>query len=190
MRLMVRWATYICAALIVIGLAASWSLGSLIVRAEASPAPSFAIDAQSVGLMASDGSRIAGSYLPSRSAGSPAILLLHGNGASRDQFGKTAAWLNALGYGVLAIDFRGHGQSEQRPRSFGLFEARDAGAAFDWLRARHSRRKIGVLGISLGGAAALLGEQGPLAADAMVLQAVYPHIRSAIRNRIAAVGVD
>jgi pimeloyl-ACP methyl ester carboxylesterase len=44
---------------------------------------------------------------------------------------------------------------------------------------------IGVIGISLGGAAALLGDEGPLPADAMVLQAVYPDIRSAIRNRLA-----
>jgi pimeloyl-ACP methyl ester carboxylesterase len=31
----------------------------------------------------------------------------------------------------------------------------------------------------------LLGEEGPLPADALVLQAVYPDLRSAIRNRIA-----
>jgi fermentation-respiration switch protein FrsA (DUF1100 family) len=43
-----------------------------------------------------------------------------------------------------------------------------------------------VIGVSLGGAAALLGEGGPIPADAMILQAVYPDIRHAIRNRIAA----
>ena len=32
----------------------------------------------------------------------------------------------------------------------------------------------------------MLGDSGPLPADALVLQAVYPDIRRAIRNRIAA----
>jgi pimeloyl-ACP methyl ester carboxylesterase len=44
-----------------------------------------------------------------------------------------------------------------------------------------------VIGTSLGGAAALLGDKGPLPVQAMVLQAVYPDLRDAIRNRIARV---
>jgi fermentation-respiration switch protein FrsA (DUF1100 family) len=52
-----------------------------------------------------------------------------------------------------------------------------------WLR-RGGHDKVGVVGVSLGGAATLLGEGGPLPADALVLQAVYPDIRSAIGNRI------
>ena len=43
-----------------------------------------------------------------------------------------------------------------------------------------------MIGISLGGAANLLGKNGPLSADALILQAVYPDIRHAIRNRIAS----
>jgi uncharacterized protein len=38
----------------------------------------------------------------------------------------------------------------------------------------------------LGGAASLIGDAAPLPADALVLQAVYPDIRHAIRNRIAS----
>jgi fermentation-respiration switch protein FrsA (DUF1100 family) len=60
-------------------------------------------------------------------------------------------------------------------------------AAFDWLKRQQRGSRVAVLGISLGGAAALLGEGGPIAADALVLQAVYPDIRHAIRNRIRAV---
>jgi fermentation-respiration switch protein FrsA (DUF1100 family) len=64
-------------------------------------------------------------------------------------------------------------------------EARDAHAAFTWLKKRQHGAPVGVIGISLGGAACLLGENGPLPADALVLQAVYLNIRRAIRNRIA-----
>jgi alpha-beta hydrolase superfamily lysophospholipase len=115
------------------------------------------------------------------------VLLLHGNGASRAATAGNAAWLAGQGFATLTIDFRGHGESSPRPHSFGLAESEDARAAFVWLKHRQHGARVGVLGISLGGAAALLGRDGPLPADALVLQAVYPDIRHAIRNRIASI---
>jgi alpha-beta hydrolase superfamily lysophospholipase len=114
------------------------------------------------------------------------VLLLHGVRASRAATAPAARWLSSLGYATLAIDFRGHGESEMRARSFGLHESADARAAFAWLKRRQRGAKVAVIGSSLGGAASLLGPAGPVPADALVLQAVYPDIRRAIRNRIAA----
>jgi alpha-beta hydrolase superfamily lysophospholipase len=170
---------------LLLGLAASWAAGSLMVRGEASPVAPAPPPAQDFFLHASDGTRLAATYRPAARPGGPAVLLLHGVRASREATAANAAWLAARGYATLTIDFRGHGGSEPRARSFGLHEARDARAAFRWLKARQSGARVAVVGISLGGAAALLGEEGPLAADALVLQAVYPDLRSAIRNRIA-----
>lgn len=160
--------------------------GSYAVRPERITARSFGPSEQRLSLTASDGIRIAGTYLPAASADAPGVLLLHGVRSSRNQFVSQAQWLNAQGYAVLAIDFRGHGESQQVARSFGLFEARDARAAFDWLKRKQGGAPVAVIGTSLGGAAALLGERGPVPADALVLVAVYPTIRYAIRNRIAA----
>ncbi len=112
------------------------------------------------------------------------MLMLHGNGGNRSNATPNAAWLASQGYGVLAIDFRGHGESTPAGKSFGVYEARDAHVAFSWLKAKNPGTHIGVIGFSLGGAAALIGDQGPLLADAIVLQAVYPDIRRAIGNRI------
>ena len=106
--------------------------------------------------------------------------------ASRASTAPTAAWLSGLGYAALTIDFRGHGQSAMAERSFGLRESSDARRAFEWLKRRQHGAPVAVIGNSLGGAAALLGPSGPLPADALILQAVYPDIRRAIRNRIAA----
>ena len=124
--------------------------------------------------------------MPGPKASAPGVLLFHGVTASRAQFKSQIGWLNAAGYAVLAIDFRGHGESAQVPRSFGLFEARDARAAFDWLKAKQGAAPIAAVGVSLGGASALMSEKGPLPVNALVVQAVYPDIRHAIRNRIAA----
>ena len=173
------------AALILIGLilGGSWLAGSIMVAPHQSAAPAGL--GQTVRLTTSDGVPIAGSYWPGRRPGGPAVLLLHGVDSSRASFARHAAWLNGLGYAVLAIDFRGHGESGQVARSFGLNEARDADAGLAFLRQGAPGRRVGVIGTSLGGAAALLGDSGPLPVQAMVLQAVYPDLRRAIFNRIA-----
>jgi len=168
------------------GLALSWAAGSAMVRgvpADVPPAEAPAVDLR---IRTGDGLALAATYRPGRRPDSPAVLLLHGVKASRASTAPTAAWLAGLGYASLTVDFRGHGESDMAERSFGLREASDARAAFGWLKRRQGGARVAVIGHSLGGAAALLGPSGPLPADALVLQAVYPDIRRAIRNRIAA----
>ena len=150
--------------------------------------PPLAANEERLDIKANDGVRVAASYFPATQKDAPGILLLHGNQASREMYGSHIEWLKAAGYAVLAIDFRGHGESQAETRSFGFHEARDAHAAFAWLKQKQNGARVGVIGASLGGAAALTGEDGPLPADAMVLKAVYPTIREAIYNRIASRG--
>ena len=162
-----------------------WVAGSILTRPVSSHVPSPPAPGRVIHLTASDGVRVEGSYWSGRQPGVPAILLLHGVNSSRASLGRHALWLNGLGYAVLAIDLRGHGGSGAAPRTFGLHEARDAAAALAFLRRDHPSRRVGVIGTSLGGAAALVGEDGPLPVQAMVLQGVYPDLRSAVFNRIA-----
>ncbi len=162
----------------------AWLVGSLLTRPTNAIVAPIPAPAERISIDEQDGVHLAGSYWPSLRASAPAILLLHGNGAHRGSVVKTAGWLNENGYAVLAVDFRGHGESSSATKSFGLFEADDAHAAFAWLQEK-THRKIGVVGFSLGGAASLLGAQGPLPADAFVLEGVYPDIRHAIFDRIA-----
>jgi uncharacterized protein len=169
-------------------LAVVTAFGQMATRATPSNVEPMAKNEVEVALTASDGVKIAASYFPSADTNAPVILMLHGNGSSRSQFAGHVPWLNAHGFSAMAIDFRGHGESGAEPKSFGHFESRDAEAAVRWLRAKHPRSKIGVIGVSLGGASALLGKSGPLPVDAMVLQAVYPDIDHAIRNRVASQG--
>ena len=182
-----RKARYIWAAIVLLflGLCAIWGAGSLLSRSTNSEVAPAILPAIDVTFTAADGSSIAGTYRAGRDANSPAILLLHGNGASRAAMAANARWLSDQGFATLAIDFRGHGESSAADHSFGWFEARDAHAAIAWLKRRQSGARVGVIGVSLGGAAALIGEDGPVPADAFVLQAVYPDIRRAIHNRLS-----
>ena len=167
------------------GLSLSWIAGSFMVRGEPASVPAAEPPAQDFRIRTPEGLTLAATYWPGRHPAAPAILLLHGVKASRASTAPTAAWLHGLGYAALTVDFRGHGQSDMAPRSFGLRESADARAAFDWLKRRQKSAPVAVIGNSLGGAAALLGRRGPLPAEALILQAVYPDIRRAIRNRIA-----
>ncbi|MES2986728.1 MAG: alpha/beta fold hydrolase [Pseudomonadota bacterium] len=171
---------------VTLGLAMSWAAGSIMMRGRASAVGAAQAPARDIALRTADGLRLTATYRPGAKPDSPGVLLLHGVDASRAATAANAEWLAAQGYATLAIDFRGHGQSDITPRSFGLREALDARAAFDWLKHQQNGAKVAIIGISLGGAARLIGEDGPVPADALILQAVYPDIRHAIRNRIAA----
>ncbi|WP_174285512.1 alpha/beta fold hydrolase [uncultured Sphingomonas sp.] len=169
-----------------LGLGACWVAGSIMTAGHNSRVVSATSPSEDIRLETQDGVSIAATFTPGRNDRSPAVLLLHGVGASRQATAANAGWLASLGYATLTIDFRGHGQSGIKPRTFGLNEALDAQTAFAWLKHRQHHASVAIIGISLGGAASLLGDDGPIPADALILQAVYPDIRQAIRNRIAS----
>lgn len=160
-----------------------YTMSSLVNQATPYDVPQLADNEEIIELTTPDGVTIKGSYIAGPQQNSPAILMLHGNGGSRAQFWKHLHVYNQAGFAVLAIDFRGHGQSQAQSKSYGVYESIDAYTAFDFLKIKQQGAKIGVLGLSLGGSAALIGDYGPLAADAMILQSVFPDLRRAIGNR-------
>ena len=137
---------------------------------------------EKVAIESASGSLLAGWFI----VGQPhvgAVLLMHGVKANRlEMLGRTKL-LHSHGFSVLLFDFQAHGESQGRNITFGYFESLDARAAFDWLRRKTPTERIGVLGVSLGGAAAILADPA-LDADAMVLEAVYATFDKAVENRL------
>jgi pimeloyl-ACP methyl ester carboxylesterase len=88
-------------------------------------------------------------YAPSTNGA--AVILIHGAGDSREGLRGYAAMLVRHGYGVLALDLRGHGESEGTTNRLGWQGTRDVGTAVEYLQARDEVRAIGGLGLSLGG---------------------------------------
>jgi pimeloyl-ACP methyl ester carboxylesterase len=95
------------------------------------------------------------------------IVLLHGAGGSREGVRDHAALLQGHGYGVLALDLRGHGESGGTTNRLGWRGTRDVTAAVAWLQERPEVITIGGLGLSMG-AEVLLGA----AADVPAMTAI------------------
>jgi uncharacterized protein len=87
----------------------------------------------------------------------PAVLLVHGWESARDRTLPNAQILHALGFHVLTLDIRGHGENppEELPLTAGEFGA-DALAGVRALLARPDVTTVGVVGHSMGGIGALL----------------------------------
>jgi fermentation-respiration switch protein FrsA (DUF1100 family) len=128
------------------------------------------------------GATIQGWFIPGRkNAG--AIVLMHGVRANRLSMLDRARFLSKDGFAVLLFDFQAHGESSGEHITFGYLESRDAQAAVDFMRNNAPGEKIGVIGVSMGGAATLLASP-PLDVDAIVLEMVYPTINQAVSNRL------
>jgi pimeloyl-ACP methyl ester carboxylesterase len=116
-------------------------------------------------------------------ASAPAVVLLHGGGQTRHAWRGTAQALAAAGFYALAVDQRGHGESDWSPE--GRY---DLDSFADDLRvvARSFPDRPAVVGASLGGLASLLAEgeaEAPLL-SALVLVDVAPRLELAGVARI------
>jgi len=111
------------------------------------------------------------------------VILQHGVRADKSTLIERAKFLARAGYGVLLFDFQAHGESLGKTITFGFLESRDAQAAVAFAKKNFPGKPIGIIGVSLGGAAVLLANP-PLDVQALVLESVYPDIISATKDRL------
>lgn len=115
--------------------------------------------------------------------GKGVIVLMHGLRSNRLSLVDRIRFLRKNGYSVLAFDFQGSGESVGKQLTFGYLESLDATASLKFIRQKLPDEKIGVLGISMGGAAFLLQKE-PQKVDALILEMVYPTMQKAVENRL------
>jgi uncharacterized protein len=169
---------------LLVGLAVGVNSGCVMARparAKIGAAPA-SLGASTVLIASASGSLLRAWLVRGRPAHG-AVLLLHGVGANRASMLARARFLHDRGYTVLAPDFQAHGESSGDHITFGARESLDAASALHFLRENAAGERVAVIGISMGGAAALLGDARN-SADALVLESVYPTFEDAVADRL------
>lgn len=79
------------------------------------------------------------------------IIMFHGHGSCRSGLIKEAEAFYDLGWNILTVDFRNHGESEGNTCSVGYYEAKDVKAAYDYAVAKEEKAIV-LFGVSMGAA--------------------------------------
>jgi pimeloyl-ACP methyl ester carboxylesterase len=115
---------------------------------------------------------VADEWNPTGAAG-PSVLMLHGGGQNRHSWKKTGQVLAAAGLHVVALDSRGHGDSDRSPAARYTLDAlcEDALAVLDQIG-----RPTVLIGASMGGLTGILTAHraGPQQVTSLVLVDVVP----------------
>src|SRR3954454_3638153 len=125
---------------------------------------------QDVTITGADGVRLRGWYVPSRNGA--VVVALHGTGSNRLGIASQTRLLARHGYGVLALDLRGHGDSGGRSTSAPWTMNADIGAAIRWVQGRADvdRGKVALLGVSMGAEVAIRTAASEKAVRAVVAE--------------------
>ena len=111
---------------------------------------SLGIPHQEVTVPTADGRALSAWYVPSRNGA--ALLVDHGSGGSRERVVDHVRMLARHGYGVLALDLPGNGESEGHSNGLGDNAQPAIDAGLDFLSSRQDVEpdRIGGFGLSLG----------------------------------------
>jgi hypothetical protein len=111
---------------------------------------SLGIPHEEVAIETADGRELAAWWVPSRNRA--AVLVSHGSGGSRERVAAHVRMLARHGYGVLAVDNPGNGESEGRSNGLGYNAQPAVDAAIHWLTRRPDvdPRRVAGFGTSLG----------------------------------------
>ena len=103
-------------------------------------------------LTTTDGLHLGAWFAPPE-PGQPVIVVFNGNAGNRSDRAVLGSRLQAQGFGVLLVDYRGYGGNPGRPREAGL--ALDARAANQWIGQHAEGHPVVFFGESLGAAVAV-----------------------------------
>ena len=134
-----------------------------------------------------DGVLLAGWFAPAKDA-KAVIILCHGFPGTRSEVVNHLAFLRKAGFNVFTFDFRGRGESEGDTCTIGYHEVNDLLGAVRTLRERPDTKsqKIGVLGLSMGGAVCIMGAAREKEIAAVVADAPYARLDRAVNQRFRA----
>jgi pimeloyl-ACP methyl ester carboxylesterase len=134
--------------------------------------------------------KLAAWWIPCPVAAGRSAILLHGYGDAKVGAIAWAPTLHALGFNILALDLRAHGESEGRYCTAGFFERHDVSQVIDELKRQlpAETRQLVLFGVSLG--AAVAAATALLRDDlaAVVMECPYPDYELAAASHARVLG--
>jgi len=122
-------------------------------------------------------------WIPHPVAMGKCVILIHGYGDAKVGAIAWSPMWHGLGYHILAIDLRAHGESDGRHTTAGYLERYDLNQIIDQLRAAkpNDTQTLVLFGISLGGAVALAAAETRDDLAAVILECPYTEYSHAVR---------
>jgi esterase/lipase len=112
------------------------------------------------------------------------VIVFHGHGSSKSSVIAETEAFYKLGYDVMSVDFRAHGNSEGNTCSIGYEEAKDVKAAYDRI-AKAGEKNIILYGISLGSATILKAiNDYDLKPSKVILDMPFGTLYGAVKGRL------
>lgn len=149
----------------------------------------FGLAYEEVRIPGAGGKSLFGWLIPSADGeDAPALAILHGWGGNAETMLPLAPPLHRAGYALLLIDARNHGKSDADTFSSLPRFAEDLDHALDWLKTRPGAppARLGVIGHSVGAAAALLAASRRRDVAAVVSIAAFAHPAGMMRRLLKA----
>lgn len=109
------------------------------------------------------------------------VIFFHGNGGNLSMWLDVVVTLRRKGFSVLAVDYRGYGDSSGRPSERGLYLDADASVRVFNERYRTSGVPVMYWGRSIGAPVAAYAAS-QTAPDAVVLESPFPDIAAVLRG--------
>jgi alpha-beta hydrolase superfamily lysophospholipase len=134
---------------------------------------------------------IAAWWIPCATANGKCVIIVHGYADAKVGGIAWAPTWHALGWNVLAIDLRAHGESGGRYTTAGFHERHDLAQVIDQLRAEQPKetQTLALFGISLGAAVVLAASVMRDDLAAVVLECPFADYRHAVANHSTIMGM-
>ena len=134
---------------------------------------------EEVDIRTEDGLRLSAWWMPEGKPGRAPVVVLHGLGASKAHMIDYVLFAQQEGYPVLAIDFRGHGESDPSLTSIGYYESHDVLAGMRFVRERGAGDPV-LWGTSMGAVSALMAAEKDGAVAGVIADAPFDTYRNTI----------
>jgi len=127
---------------------------------------------ENVSFKSNDGLNLKGWFVPSGKS-VKGIVMVHGHGANKREGLRWLSALNKAGFNVLLFDLRNSGDSDKAFTSMSYYERNDVISAVDYMERVKGIKKIGLFGVSMGGATGIYSMSMDKRVAAGIFEASY-----------------